>query len=185
MQQQIPVPLALVQTTYNFHTSGLRMRMQKRNIASPASISELSYRLVNLGAAFKTGIITDPRIICETALGIDDDLETFRAGIPWYWGYTTVDATDAPTSTFFDGKRYVYPNLWIAEVWNNWRTLRILINQIILQSELRVGMSDDAQRSLELIHRFCAELCISIASFADSPRKSISVRVALQDLHSS
>ena len=146
--------------------------MQKHHVASPASISELSYRLVNLRAAFKTGTITDPRIICETAFEIDDDLEAFRAGIPWYWEYTTVDATDAPTGTFFDGKRHVYPNLWVAEVWNNWRTLRILINQIILQSELRVGMSDQAQRSLELIHRFCAELCISAASFAHSPRKS-------------
>jgi hypothetical protein len=138
--------------------------MQKRNTASLASISELSYRLVNLRAAFKTGMITDPRII-------DDDLDAFRAGVPWYWECATLDATDAPTGTFFDGKRHAYPNLWVAEVWNNWRTLRILINQIILQSELRTGMSDQAQRSLELIHRFCAELCISVASFAHSPRK--------------
>lgn len=160
------------------------MRLQKRNTASSASMSELSYRLVNLRAAFKTGMITDPRIICETALEIDDDLETFRAGIPRCWGYTTVDATDAPTATFFDGKRHVYPNLWVAEVWNNWRTLRILINQIILQSELRVGMSNNAQRSLELIHRFCADLCTSVTSFVDSPRKCFSARVVLQDLHS-
>lgn len=166
----MPVPLALVRTTYDFHTSGLRNRWKHRNIASPASICELSYRLVNLRAAFKTGQIADPRIILETALDIDDDLETFQAGVHGIWRYSTMNVVDAPTGTYFEGKRHVYPNLWIAEVYNNWRVLRILINQIILQSELRVGMSDLAQRSLELVQRFCAELCISVPTFVDSPR---------------
>lgn len=167
------MPPALVQTTYNFHTSGLRLQWRLRSLASPASISELSYRIVNLRAAFKTRQITDPRIICATALEIDDDLETFQAGLPRLWRYSTVDVAAAPTGSFYNMKRHVYPNLWIAEVWNNWRTLRVLVNQIVLQSELPVDMSDSAQRSLELVRGFCADLCISVASFADSPRESI------------
>ena len=174
MQQHIAVPPALVQTAYNFETSAIRQQWQHRNVASPGSICEISFRIVNLQAAFRNGEVTDPQVIRETALEIDGDLETWRAGVPRNWRYATIDATEAPVATYFDGKRHVYPNLWIADVWNNWRTLRILVNQIIVQNELRSSVPDNAQKSiaLSIIHQFSTELCISTASFTGTPRRS-------------
>jgi hypothetical protein len=176
MQQHIAVPPALVQTTYNFQTSAIRQQWQHRNIASPGSICEISFRMVNLRAAFQNGEVTDPQVIREAALDIDSDLETWRAGVPLNWRYATIDATEAPVGTCFDGKRHVYPSLWIAEVWNSWRTLRILVNQIIVQNELRSSVPGNAQKSiaLSIIHQFSTELCISTTSFMDTPRRSLS-----------
>ena len=171
MQQHIAVPPALVQTAYNFETSAIR---QHRNVSSPGSICEISFRIVNLRAALRNGEVTDPQVIRETALEIDGDLETWRAGVPRNWRYATIDANEAPVGTCFDGKRHVYPNLWIVDVWNNWRTLRILVNQIIVQNELRSSVPDNAQKSiaLSIIHHFSTELCISTASFTGTPRRS-------------
>jgi hypothetical protein len=177
MQQHIAVPPALVRTTYNFHTSAIRQQWQHRNVASPGSICEISFRMVNLRAAFQNGEVTDPQVIRETALEIDGDLETWRAGVPLNWRYATIDATEAPVGTCFDAKRHVYPNLWIAEVWNNWYTLRILVNQIVVQNELRSSVPDNAQKSiaLSIIRQFSTELCISTASFTGTPRRSLSL----------
>ena len=171
VQQHMFVPPGLVRTTYNFETSGIRKQWKQRNIASPASICTLSFRIVNLRAAFKTGEMTDQQLIRETALDIDRDLETWKAGVPRTWRYATIEDPNTEPGTSFEGKRHVYPNLWIAEAWNNWRSLRILVNQIILQNELRTDMSDIAERAVEMIRHFSAELCMSISSFTDSPRK--------------
>ena len=171
VQQHMFVPPGLVRTTYNFETSGIRQQWKRRNIASPASICALSFRIVNLRAAFKTGEMTDQQLIRETALDIDSDLETWKAGVPISWRHATIDDPNTDPATCFEGKRHVYPNLWIAEAWNNWRSLRILVNQIILQNELRTDMSGIAERAVEMIRHFSAELCISISSFTNSPRK--------------
>ena len=167
------VPPALVQSTYNFQSSTIRQQWRHHNLVSPASICEISFRIVNLRAAFKNGEITDPHVIRDIALEIDSDLDTWRAGLPQNWEYATNDATEAPAGTFFDNKCHVYPNLWIAEVWNNWRTLRILVNQIVVQNEFRSSMPDNGQKSLSIIiiQQLSTELCISTASFTGNPRK--------------
>src|SRR5215469_5390983 len=167
MQQNIAVPPALVRATYNFQTSTIRQQWQHRKIASRGSICEISFRLVNLRAAFENGEITDPHVIRETALEIDADLETWRAGAPPNWRYSTNNVTEASVGTCFDGKRHVYPNLWVADGWNNWRSVRIVVNQIIMQNELRSSAPDNEQKSIAvpIIRQFSTDLCISASSF--------------------
>lgn len=174
MQQQMAVPPALVRLTYSFQTSSIRRHWQHRNVASQGSICEISFRMVNLQAALKNGEVTDPQVIRKIALEIDSDLEAWRAGMPLNWRYTTIDATEAPAVTYLNGKRHVYPNLWTAEGWNNWRSLRIAINQIILENEFRLSVPDSVQKSISLsiIRQFSTDLCISTASFAGTPRRS-------------
>jgi len=174
MQQHIAIPQALVRATYIFQTSTIRQQWQHRSIASRGSICEISFRVVNLRAAFENGEITDPRVIRETALEIDADLETWRAGAPTKWRYSTNLVTDALVGTCFEGKCHVYPNFWVAHVWNNWRTLRILVNQIIVQNELRSSAPDNAQKSIaiSIIRQFSTELCTSTSSFIGTSRKN-------------
>ena len=173
MQQHMPVPLSLVQTTRHFQTSLIKQQWQKRSVASPGSICVISFRFVNLLAAIRNGEVTDPHVIRREALDIDVDLNAWRATAPPSWGYATIDAPEAAVGTCFDGKAHVYPSLWIADAWSNWRTLRILVNQIVVQIEAHSTVPDSKQKAaaLSVIHRLSTDLCISAPSFADSPRK--------------
>jgi len=129
---------------------------------------------VNLKAAYENGEVRDPQLICQMALEIDGDLKDWQAGVPPHWQYATIDAPEPDAGTHFDAKCHVYPNLWVAEAWNNWRTLRISINQIILANGLHSSLRDTAQNSaaISTIRQCSAEICISAASFTDSPSRS-------------
>jgi len=170
----MPVPPALVQMTHIFETSATRQRWKHHDVTSPGSNLEIAFRIVNFRAAFKNGEITDPQVIRETALEIDGDLETWRAGVPPNWRYAIVNAPEAAVGTYFEGKSHVYPNPWVAEVWNNWRTLRIFINQIIVENEVRSSVPNNVQKSTALfnIHQLSTDLCISSSTLIGTPRKS-------------
>lgn len=107
------------------------------------------------------------------ALEIDGDLKDWKAGVPPHWQYATIDAPEADVGTYFGAKRHVYPNVWVAEAWNNWRTLRLSVNQILLANGPRLSLPDTAQNSaaISIIRQCSAELCIATASFTDSPSR--------------
>ncbi|KAK7415770.1 hypothetical protein QQX98_005683 [Neonectria punicea] len=131
-QQHLPVPLALVKTTYNFQRSTIRKQWQLESLASAGSICEICFRLINLSVAFKSRETIDSEAMRKIALDIDSDLENWRAGMSEKWKYASVDADESAVDCFME-KRHVYSNLWIAENWNNWRMVRILVNQILHQ----------------------------------------------------
>lgn len=175
MQQHLPVPLVLVQATYAFENSGIRRRWRDRDLASRGSLSVISLRIVNLRAAFKNGEIKDPEIVREMALAIDSDLEDWRGGVSSNWTYSTTAEVNA--SDCFNGERHVYPSIWIAEIWNNWRTLRALVNQIIAQNESRqrymlddTGQSQLEYHALSKIRSLSTDMCISAHCFEGNPR---------------
>jgi hypothetical protein len=171
MQQYTPVPPTLVQTTYNFHTSTIRQQWRTRDLASPGSICEISFRIINLRAAFKNGEIKDSDMVREIALDIDSDLEKWRKSAPLKWNYATIDAPQATDGIYFDGKRHVYPNLLVPDGWNSWRILRILINKIIVQNESRSNAPNISQKSkaMSVIREMSCDLCISVSSIVDTP----------------
>ena len=179
MQQRLPVPAILVRSTYAFENSGVRQRWRERNFASRGSISVISFRIVNLRAAFKNGDIKDPRVVRMMALEIDADLDEWRVGLPPSWSYTTTHATvSADVADCFNGARHRYASLWIAEVWNNWRALRVLVNQILVQSESgyrRLPSNTERTQTESLaisrIQDLSTDICVSVASFAGTPRK--------------
>ncbi|OAP56352.1 hypothetical protein AYL99_09531 [Fonsecaea erecta] len=176
MQENLAVPKALVKATFSFQTGALRQNWQRANIASPGSITEICIRVANLCAVLKGQEVTNPQAIRAIALEIDTDLETWRAGLPPSWAYATIQVRDAANDTF-SGKKHVYNNLWNAEAWNYWRTLRALVTQLMLENEARSTEPDDAlmTRALSTLRQLCIEICISTYSFRDSPRKSPSV----------
>jgi hypothetical protein len=177
MQQCTPVPHSIVRTTCNFQTSTTRQQWQRRKVASPGSISEISFRTINLRAALTSGEISDPTIIRATALDMDQDLESWRAGLPRVWLYTPVKHYESDSPDFFDGQEHIYVNSWITTAWNTWRTLRILVNQIILENEENSAMPDLSQISsaVSTIRELSRDICISVPSFGDNPRKLFNV----------
>lgn len=171
MQQDVAAPQALLQISHNLKTSAMDERSKK---IQPGPIGDMCFRLLDLRAAIKSRDITDPKAIREAAIEMDGELEAWRAALPPCWSYATVDAGDAPAGTYFGGKRQIYSNLWTAQVLNNWRTLRILINRVILQNAIRSDAPDSAHEStaLSLIHQLSTEICISAPNFIGSPRSA-------------
>ncbi|KAH7007070.1 hypothetical protein EDB80DRAFT_718179 [Ilyonectria destructans] len=188
-QQHMPVPQALVQATRDFQDSIIRQQWQRSNVASRGSVCQISFRIVNLGAVFANREITDLDVIRDMALEIDRDLEAWREGAPSGWAYTRIDASETNPGTFFDTHIHVYPSLWIAEAWNNWRALRIVVNKIIYQCETCSDASCDARQSVALstIQELSTDMCISISSFMGTPRILSLIRplfvVALEELN--
>lgn len=160
-----------MKTVNSFQTSTLRNRWLRHSIASPSSICGIYFQLVNFRAAFENGDILDAHIIRDTAQKLDSKLETWRASVPSSWRYEIIDVT---TPVGFNGKHHLYPSLWVAEVWNTWRALRISVNQILVQNELRFSEPDNIQNTIgvDTIRQLSTDICISTLSFVGSPRKS-------------
>jgi hypothetical protein len=168
MQRHIAVPRCLMQSWDTFYTSKTRKGWQHRNLASPSSICSISFRLVNLRAALRNGEITDVQIAIETAIGIDEALVRWRETMPTEWEYTAVESSDS-----FGGSTHIYPNLWVAEVWKNWRIMRILVNQMIGENEAGSSDPNDERisQAVSVVRQSSMEVCIACSSFMGTPRK--------------
>lgn len=173
MYQNLSVPPSLLQTSQNFKISSIRRDWHKEKVASSGSISEISFRIVNFKAAIQNGHVTDPDTILQQANQIDEKLVAWKATASHSWMYGTVDSARTPGVPYFEGKCHVYPNLWVAEIWNNWRALRILVNQIILYHIPLTHSIYSLKRAnaQSTILTLSTEICISTSSFARTPRK--------------
>jgi hypothetical protein len=174
MYQNLPVPQALYETSQNFQSSTIRREWQLRRVASPGSISEISFRIVNLSAAIQNGHVTDSDTILTQAHQIDRELMAWKVTVSHSWTYGTVDSARSAGDAYFDGKYHVYPKLWVAEIWNNWRALRILVNQIILSQISVTDSLDQSKRcnAQSIIRLMSTDICVSSSSFLQTPRKS-------------
>jgi hypothetical protein len=172
MQQQTAVPAALVQTTFNFQNSVTRRAWQSRRVASPGSISEISFRTINLRAALKSGEISDCAEIRQILLELDRDLESWRVALPDSWKYIVLKHGE-DSDAVFAGQTHVYSNSWIGHAWNNWRVLRILIQQQMVENEQHRPLPDNELivRAMAVIHELSVDICISVHSF-DTPSES-------------
>jgi hypothetical protein len=228
MRRRAPVPPALVRATIAFEASPMRLRWRRHHVASPGSILEIGFRLVNLyaaafasaddggggdgdgdgipavcggvdglggvgapdefgrGSGARVGDGGEVRLVRaqgvdgvrDAARGIEADLVSWREGAPRGWRFTAVDDDPDPAApgcgAGFGGRRHAYPNLWIAEAWNNWRALRLVLNQIIARNEARAADPDEPLKAAaeEVVREMSADLCVSVANFAGTPRKS-------------
>ncbi|KAF2113508.1 hypothetical protein BDV96DRAFT_688501 [Lophiotrema nucula] len=176
MQRNIRAPPALLPVIQSFKLSVLGTR---RQAAQPPPMADLCFQLVEIQAAVKKGTITDLDTIRRAAFHLDKKLLSWRATLSKEWEYqiVTVDGDvavavgdgDGRSCKYFEGKKHIYASPWRAHIWNNWRALRILANQIILRTA-ESPLLDDAL--LELIHRLSSEICVSAPEFIGTPRSA-------------
>jgi hypothetical protein len=114
MLQDFAVPQAGVQISQEVRPSAIGERLKK---IRPGALGDMCFRLLHLRSAIKSGEITDQEAIRKAAIEMDRDLEAWRASLEPSWSYTTVDASAVPASTYFDGKRHIYSNLWTTQLW--------------------------------------------------------------------
>ncbi|KAF1810197.1 hypothetical protein P152DRAFT_102382 [Eremomyces bilateralis CBS 781.70] len=171
LQQDLAPPQALRELHQDFRGS---IRGKPRMTVKPGQMIDISYRLLDLRAAIKNGDMTDHDAILDVAIQMDNDLKSWRASLPPVWAYATVDAHDIPAGSYFGGKQHVYSSPYIAQVWNNWRTQRILVNRIIFDHQPPYDTASRSQEYflLSLIQELSVEICISAPNFLGKPRST-------------
>ncbi|KAL2024893.1 hypothetical protein VTK56DRAFT_3592 [Thermocarpiscus australiensis] len=166
MQHGVHAPPAMVELCEQLESAGNTSSCKR-----PKPLRNICFRFLRFRTAVKSGEITDHRMIRETARSIDRDLEAWVATLPSTCSYTTVDIHADNDGTSFGGLRHVYGDLWAAQAWNNWRTMRVVVNQIILESAATSNLSGHATNdSLRVVQDLSTDICISVASFAESTR---------------
>jgi hypothetical protein len=135
----------------------------------------ICFRFLRFRDAIKSGQLTDPKAVRDTAKQLDQDLETWLETLPPNCKFEIVDtAEQSPESYPGAVQRHVYGDLWAAQAWNNWRGMRIAVNQIILQNHNRSGPEPALDDALLLLHALSTDICVSVASFAESTRTLLS-----------
>ncbi|KAK1636083.1 hypothetical protein BDP81DRAFT_429010 [Colletotrichum phormii] len=174
MHRGVPVPPALVEITMQFEAS---RQGTEYNSLPPGSLAVLGFRLVNLSAAMNAQQITDADAICRIAVDIDSDLNAWASRSSQSDRKFHEAEADAPErENSFNGRRHVYNSVWGAQVWNNWRSLSIVTNRIVLDHVDKQNFDDGALKermrfeSISIIQRLSMDICISTSSLSGTPR---------------
>ncbi|KAJ5748232.1 uncharacterized protein N7511_009928 [Penicillium nucicola] len=95
-------------------------------------------RLNDLCAALKDGTLTQPSEIIRRTLSLDADLMSLLLTAPPAWSYTTVKVPlidgEPITNVVWGDSYHVYRNLAVSSMWNNARSARILMHEMILEA---------------------------------------------------
>ncbi|OHE93746.1 hypothetical protein CORC01_10973 [Colletotrichum orchidophilum] len=175
MHRGVPVPPALVEITMQFEAS---RQGTQYNSLRPGSLAVLGFRLVNLSAAMSTQQMTDGDAICQIASDVDSDLKAWALmSLQSRRKFREIGVDTSDGIVCFNGKRHVYNSEWGAQVWNNWRSLSIVTNRIILDHVDKQSFHDDALKemmrshSISVIQSLSTDICISAPSLSGSPRQ--------------
>ncbi len=74
---------------------------------------------------------SDPECVISTALALDAEYEVWARSCPLQYIYQTITLKEKTHDVFSD-HYHVYSSIWIAAIWNNYRSVRILVNELIL-----------------------------------------------------
>lgn len=101
------------------------------------------------------------------------------------WSFDIVQAADVNRETSFKGKRHVYSNLWIAQFWNNWRALRILVHGYLIDLGPETnwgGCESEHSVHTAIIREMSEDLCTSAPSIVMTSRKPAMIERVSQTL---
>lgn len=135
-----------------------------------AKLTDLIRRVVELRAAVKRTEAHDSFVILNEALFIEADLFSWEASLPSQWRFLTVKSEE-DDKTIYLGQYHVYSDLWIANMLNHYRAVRILVNEIILDqlsaspTSFWISSADsDLQKSqsLEAVAQSALNICRSV-----------------------
>ncbi|KIW99096.1 uncharacterized protein Z519_00759 [Cladophialophora bantiana CBS 173.52] len=149
-------------------------------------LDEISGRLCQLRCSIKDGLLGGNEAIRQ-AVSIDSELETWSVYTPITCAFNEVFDFEHPDDVFF-GCYHVYSETRVALLWNNYRTLRMLTNEIILDtcysSEIGSAWYQQRQRlvSEQLLKKLTADICASVPPLLGYPHGSSPARVMIGTL---
>lgn len=149
-------------------------------------LSAVVARLTDFCADMKNRHIVDPTEIIRTALKIDAELVSLMISVSPLWRYTTVRVPildGKPITQAFWGKSYhVYHSISASSLWNNYRSARIIIQELIVDTiqELETSANDNIgspqgsslatqarQTALQLMDDICASVPYNLGMEAE------------------
>ncbi len=78
--------------------------------------------------------------IVYAVLNIDAELETWASTLPPQYVYDIVSISE-PSEEIFTDHYHQYRTLWIAMVWNSYRCIRVLVNELLLVHLLHLSLT--------------------------------------------
>ncbi|KUJ20462.1 uncharacterized protein LY89DRAFT_779225 [Mollisia scopiformis] len=135
--------------------------------APAISLAHIAYRFTNLHASIRNKTLLDSNLILLEALTLDSELEAWQKALPAKWRFTTTPAPDNMHFTF-RGQKHTYEDMWVSRVLNNYRWVRILVNELLLVHMAQLGSfaseyESQRERSLEIISRMASDICICVS----------------------
>ncbi|KAH7037661.1 uncharacterized protein B0I36DRAFT_69394 [Microdochium trichocladiopsis] len=190
MMQHTAVPDSLKDTSNFFQPSD---HWPVTYDTRPGSLGQISFQIVNLRAAVSARTLTDPEEILEAALGAERTLERWTLHAPQGWSHGSFTPSAADMIQPGDGiqeenaatsmSEHTYANVGVAQVWNNWRALRIIAHQIVIYhgpSPLRADCATSAEaderyaqleeHSAYIIRQMSTDVLAAAPAVSDTPR---------------
>ncbi|PYH92967.1 hypothetical protein BO71DRAFT_356319 [Aspergillus ellipticus CBS 707.79] len=136
----------------------------------------LVIRLSSLCAAIKDGTINRPTEIIRLSLSLDAEFISTLLSIPPTWVYSTIEVPQ------FEGERrmqsvwgnrfHIYGNLTISSAWNNYRSARLVIHELIITAAKSLRNSSYTNSRIEqeslviqserTCHQIVEDICASV-----------------------
>lgn len=137
--------------------------------ASP--VGDMSLNLLQIREKHDSGLPGATEEALEELNALMLDLDSWKVKMAPVWGYRTEKA-EGPD--YYQGRRDVYMNLWTAQFWSNWRTLKILAHRDLLDYHEKLGTLDDSLRTscTETIQTMADEICVVAPNFVKTARKT-------------
>lgn len=120
-------------------------------------------RLSNLRVDIHEKILTCNREIISVASSIEADLVAWLAALPPDFTYEThikspydfMFQERCSGLTPYDDKYYEYPSLWVCNTWNQYRSARIMVSEIILSHIRKLSESSSIRLLSEEFRQHC------------------------------
>lgn len=129
--------------------------------------SELNGRLAFARAEIKRKSITCPTVLSTILLPIDMMFEDWRRTLPISWAfksYHSLPSVNCQVKCYM--LQYdIYPDLYIASMWNSYRCVRLLIHESIIAAIMKCGSLEHKERlhhSLAVLKAMADEVCHSV-----------------------
>lgn len=152
-QLQEPIPYALEKWSHWAEC------MQPHDESPGNRFSEINEKLAAVRAELKRDGICSPQIVTARLLSIDVALLNWERTLPESWAYESYRATNFAGSlpSTWTLPYDVYPDLWVASMWNNYRSVRLLIHEAIIKATLRYGSTEE-KRALQYSGRVLVDM---------------------------
>ncbi|KAJ6103640.1 hypothetical protein N7486_003862 [Penicillium sp. IBT 16267x] len=169
-QEQYSSPLL-----FQLSENAMRYRGSNDHIVDELGLEVI--RLSNFCASMKDGSVTDPGEIIRAALTMDANLTSLFISVPAAWSYRTMKVPifngEVITRAVWGDSYHIYRSLAASSMWNNYRSARILVHELIIDAvkTLEASVSEDTdrrhQRALDsqsrlVAHQLVEDICASV-----------------------
>jgi hypothetical protein len=124
-QLQVPMPIAFERW------SCWAQRVLPKDAMVAQEFAVINEHLAAVRAEIKRNGINDFLIVSSRLLAVDAMVEAWRQRLPHSWAFKSYRRLGSTSMAMYDAQCEIYPNLWLAVMWNNYRCVRLLIHESI------------------------------------------------------